>query len=314
MASRPSLETLRAEHGSQVIGPLLKDLLEKIVRATAPTYPPLEYSDAQVWNAEALEDALHGWVADRLLRRGDLAAMLLRANTTDHLRAMLTTSFGQFLTNRRPRTSASNLFIRTKKMLRAKFFPVGASASRAADQLWTVEGGIEEPASISIRGLVAIAHELNDDALEVVRYGPHSLKSSPILRDPRLEEFLRHVLGRAEGAVTLGQIAEVERYRFNLPAFEQVELESALENEAVSTAAAVERSDLARSVLMRLGSDLEPVVRAYAETDSVAAAARKAGLSGAVFSDRLNRVLAMIAEFADDPEEASAVFQELLSL
>src|SRR5258707_15403238 len=116
MSSVPTIEALRAEHKAEVIGPLIKDLLEKIVRATAPTYPPLEYSDAQVWNSEALEDALHGWVAERLLRRGDLAAMLLRASTIAHFRAMLTTSFGQFLTNRRPRTSATNLFTNTKKM------------------------------------------------------------------------------------------------------------------------------------------------------------------------------------------------------
>lgn len=233
---------------------------------------------------------------------------------TEHLRAMLTTSFGQFLTNRRPRTSASNLFARTNKMLKAKFVSVGPTTARAADSLWTVADGVEEPTGLSIRGLVAIAHELDDQALEVVRYGPHSLKSSPILREPKLEDFLRHLLSRARGSVRLGQIAEVERCRFNLPSFERVELDSALESDTVATAVSVERSDLARSILMRLGPELEGVVRAYAETDSVPSAAKEAGLSGALFSQRLERVLAMVAEFADDPEEAAAVFQELLGL
>jgi hypothetical protein len=313
MANTPSIQTLRAEHKAQVIGPILKKLLERIVRATAPTYPSLEYSDAQVWNVEALEDALHGWVADRLLRRGDLAAMLLRASTTEHLRAMLTTSFGQFLTNRRPRTSASNLYTRTKKMLNAKFRAVGPSASRDADVLWTTEDGKEEPTGLSIRALVAIAHELDDETLEVVRYGPHSMKSSPILREPKLEEFLQHLLSRARGSVRLGQIAEVERCRFNLPAFEQVELDTALAAD-FSTVVSVERADLARSVLMRLDSELLTIVMSYAETDTVAAAAKKAEVSGALFSERMNQILAMIAEFADSPEEAAAVFRELLSL
>ncbi len=314
MASSPPLDELRAEHEAVVIGPLLKELLEKLVRATAPTYPPLEYSDAQIWNGEAIEDALHGWVADRLLRRGDLAAMLLRSNSTEHLRAMLTTSFGQWLVNQRPRTSATNLFSRTKKLLKAKFEAVGPKTSRANEQFYTLKGGNEDPSGVSLRGLVAIAHELDDETLEVVRYGPNTLKSSPILRDPKLEEFVHHILLRAEGALTLGRIAEVERYRFNLPTFERIELEAALESETVSTIVSVERSDLARSVLARLGPDLESLVHAYSDTDSIPSAAKRAGLSAAEFSARLNHVLGMIADFADDPDEAAAVFEELLDL
>ncbi len=196
------LEDLRREHAEKTVGPRLADLLERIVRATAPTYPPVEYSDAGVWNREALEDALHDWVTARLLARGDLARMLAAATTISRLRSMLTTSFGQFLTNRRQRTSATNLFQRIVKILKTdgRFAAVSTSRS-SAQQLWTLS---ESPADdigddeVQER-LLKAASSKSDDDLGVIRYGPYSLKSSPILRNPALADFLVFLLGQAEG-------------------------------------------------------------------------------------------------------------------
>ena len=81
------LEQLRREHADKVIGPDLQQLLEGVVRATARTYPPAEYSDSATWDSHALADALQDWVEARLLRRGDLSKMLAGAPSVDGLRA-----------------------------------------------------------------------------------------------------------------------------------------------------------------------------------------------------------------------------------
>ena len=249
-----------------MIGPILKDLLERVVRATAPSYPPTEYSDAQVWNREALEDALHGWVAATASCVAAILPMLLRANSTAHLRAMLSTSFGQWLTNERTRTSATNLFTRTKKMLRERFRAVGPMRARCQSAVRAPDGPAE-PSRLANRALLAIAHELDDDALKVIRYGPNSLKSSPISRAPARGVPSAPAHARFRSAHS-GQIAEVERCGFNLPTLEHVELETALEEETISIPARVERSDLARSVLMRLSPDQERIITGYASADS----------------------------------------------
>jgi transposase len=162
-----TIEELRAEHGREVIGPNLRSLLARIVAATAPIYPADEYSDAWVWNEEALEDALHDWIAMRLLRRGDLAAMLLSASSLGSFRGALTKSFSQFLRNRRRRTSASNLYTRMQKVLRtdSRFQMVGHS-SRAHEQLWTLrELPVHQPTRKGMGELVAGVSRLTDDRL-----------------------------------------------------------------------------------------------------------------------------------------------------
>ena len=50
-----SLHDLRGEYVADGYGPLLADLVDRVVRATAPRYPAQEYSDAGVWNKEAFE-------------------------------------------------------------------------------------------------------------------------------------------------------------------------------------------------------------------------------------------------------------------
>ena len=152
------LQNLRQEHADRVIGPELEHLLARIVRATARAYPPAEYSDAGVWDSAALADALQDWVETRLLSRGDLSKMLLRYQSVGALRGALTRSFEQFLTNRRRRTSATNLYQRTTKMLRedSDSFAKLGRADRSHEQLWTLAAGpATEPSRLEAPALVA---------------------------------------------------------------------------------------------------------------------------------------------------------------
>src|SRR5580765_7322624 len=105
-----NLAALREEYAGVGIGPLLHELLSKIVWSTVRQYPPAEYSPCGNWDGPACEDILNDWVAERLWGRADLQAMLTSAPTVAQLRAALTTSLRQFLSNKRRRSIASNLY------------------------------------------------------------------------------------------------------------------------------------------------------------------------------------------------------------
>jgi hypothetical protein len=300
-----TLDQLKQEHAEHVIGPELKTLLERVVRATARAYPPAEYAQAASWDSEALADALQDWVEVRLLRRGDLSKLLAGAPFVEGFRRGLTRSFEQFLTNRRRRTSATNLYQRTTKILRSDsaFAKVG-QASRSHEQLWTLvelAAAVEGPTSVGIAALVDRAFELDDDQLEVVRYGAQSLKSSPILREPKLREFLVHLLGRADGALDQATIAEVMRRRFGLY---EIEVDALADDVAAAEAELhpVERDEVVSSVLMRLGRErLEELRRFHAEEGEPKE-----------LPDAVSATIALVAEYADSPEAAEEIYDRLV--
>jgi hypothetical protein len=309
------LDDLRREHAEETIGPEIAELLARVVRATAPTYPPNEYSDAGAWNREAIEDALQDWVTVRLLARGDLARMLATATTVPRLRGMLTTSFGQFLTNRRQRTSATNLFQRIVKVLKddARFEAIGTSRS-SATQRWALGVSPTERAADEhvLQGLVKAAASKSNDEVGVVHYGPYSLKSSPILRTPSLAEFLVFLMEQAGTSLSAAELFQVLRVRFNLSDPVQAELDPSLVDKTSAVASKVETNVLAQSVLARIGMERAVLIRHLHDAGGdIARAAVASGMAEAEVAAALDYVLALIAEWAETPDEAVAAYRRL---
>jgi hypothetical protein len=310
------LEMLRAEHTEYGIGPELANLLNRVVRATAPTYPATEYSPSGNWDEASLQDALQDWILTRLLERGDLRLIMASARTVGGLRALLTRSFGQHLANRRRRTSATNLFTRTVRLLRTDDnFVRTASAAAVGDEGWALRGQEQSvPAtSESVAALVKAAGMRSDADLGVVKYGPYSLKSSPILREPQLREFVRFLLEHADGYVTVAQLFHVMRHRFNLVEPSSIGLDEATIAEPQEVAATVETRLLARSVVARLGADRTRLLLALSDADGdVRVAAAAVGATVAQFTEALDATHALIAEYADTPEEAVAAYRRVV--
>ena len=292
---------------------MLASLLARVATATAKTYPA-DYSPAGVWDDAAIEDALQDWTEDRLLRRKDLSKMLAGARSVAALRAALTTSFGQHLTNRRRRSVATNLYKRMLKMLRDEEpFEPALATRNPADQPWSLTGACAAgPSLLSESDLVRLAFELSDDDLAVVHYGPHSLKESPILRNPALHRFLVHMLTTAEGTLTPAVLIEVMKRRFNLVVPEQVELEAADELGEPSTTAVAEVETLAASVIARLGKRRCDVLMAFTRHGAVEAAAEAHGVDPAVVERTLSETLALIAEHAVNADEAAAIYDRVI--
>ena len=310
------LDVLRHEHEHVGIGPELADLLDRVVRATAPTYPATEYSPSGSWDRAALQgcDAGLGHAPAARPRRPHRAAGVgaIRRGVA----SAATRSFGQHLTNRRRRTSATNLFARMVTMLRTDgTFRNVIAPGPVGDHGWTPTATpMTSPASPGTVGLLVKAAGKRSDAdLGVVRYGPYSLKSSPILREPQLRAFLEFLLQEADGYLTTTELFHVMRHRFNLVELPAAELDDTLISPAPPVPATVETRTLARSVLSRLSLDDVRLLRLLSDHEGNARAAEAAtGTSTADFRAALERTHALIAEYADSFDEAVAVHRVVI--
>jgi hypothetical protein len=302
-----TLRQLRAEHERDFIGPDLKRLLERVAVATARTYPPT-YSRAGVWNEDSIADALQGWTLDRLIGRRDLTKLLAGAQSMPSLRAGLTRSFAQYLTNERERSSSTNLYQRTVKMLRRDidFARVGNSP-KAHEQLWTLASNPQDgPSTTDLRARLRVAAELSDEDLDVVRYGPFSLKSSPILRQPALKRFLVHLLAGV-GALTPADIMEVMRRRFALVDPQPVELAEDFVTHEPTVHDRATQENIARSVASRLGDRHARSLVALATYEDFAAAAQATNGNEAAIRGAYAEMLAMVTAETIEPDETEHV-------
>ena len=300
------LEQLRAEHEAMFIGPLLADLLARVASATARTYPT-SYTPAGVWNAEAIADALQDWTAERLVGRRDLARLIGGARSVPALRAGLTRSFSQHLTNGRQATSSTNLFKRMVKMLRddPRFEPVG-NAPKPQEELWTLRNGHREPSTLDLRTRLKVAAELSDDDLGVVRYKALSLKSSPILREDGLRRFLERLLGGV-GPLTPADIMEIMRRRFALVDPERVELVDDLDAPQPEVHDRVAEDEIVRSVVARLGQQRADVLAALVEHEDVKLAAKALDIDTSVIENAYADLKQMVIAEAVEPDEVDYV-------
>src|SRR5260370_7797426 len=102
---------------------------------------------------------------ERLWGRADLQTMLAGVASTAQLRAALTTSLRQHLTNKRRRSIASNLYKRVLAMLRdiSHFRPVTGS-SLAAERRWTLaENEPNDPSFLPLHHLFHLPSNLTND-------------------------------------------------------------------------------------------------------------------------------------------------------
>ncbi|MGH2904057.1 MAG: hypothetical protein ACRDK7_10800 [Solirubrobacteraceae bacterium] len=302
-----TLQQLRQEHHREFIGAELAALLTRVATATARTYPP-SYTPAGVWNEDSIADAAQAWTAERLIERRDLTNLLAGASTLASLRAGLTRSFQQHLTNQRQSTSATNLYKRIVTMLRMDSdFQALPGTARPHRQLWTLASDPQsEPSRLPLAARLKRAAELSDDDLKVIRYGPLSLKSSPILRMPALKRFLLHLLGGA-GALSPADIMDIVRRRFALPEPQAIALNEDLQLPAVATHhAAIERA-IASSIAARLGAPRVALLAALVEHEDFKAAGTATDTDEASVRRAYMEMVAMVDEEALDAEEAQRI-------
>jgi len=315
--SEYQLDVLRAEYVDVVIGEHLNRLLFAVVEATAPHYPAGEYTPAGVWNDYSLRDVAQQWIADRLVERGDLGAIVGSAKTEHALRSMLSRSLRQHLINQRTRSSATNLFDRMVSALR-EGFACTFDPGTLGEMRWALESGVEPAPGDVTRDLIVFASSRRDDDLGVVRYGPFSLKSSPILRGPQLRDFLELLLRKAGGSVSTSEMFTVLRHRFNLATLPPKDFHSLMEAEADGILAAglgpaadadAHTQALAQAVTATLSASQLADLRLLSDSESLNAASAASGRSRHDLQTSLESVFALIAHFAESYEEAQSIQQ-----
>ena len=311
-----NLAALRDEYVRDGIGSLLHELLSKVVWSTVHQYPPAEYSAYQNWDKPACDDVLNEWIAERLWGRADLYVMLTAAPNVAQLRAALTTSLRQFLSNHRRRSIASNLYKRISKILREDSqFTSDGVANAATEKRWKIADSNGRPSCLSIDELVQISFDLSDDELEVVKYGPFSLKLSPILRDPKLREFLRFLLQKADGSLTVTDIVEVMKFRFTLPVEGDTTVEESLPSSNPSPETEASVSVAARSIVARLGFEGCKIVAAYfLAGGDFNASAMKCQTDSESVREVVHRAFAAICECSESEENAQSIMNQVESL
>lgn len=309
------IEDVRREHVDAVIGPLLIDMIATTVRLTASSYPPLEYSPSGTWDSAAIDDLTQDWVMARLLERGDLGLLVHVARSLPALQALLKRSLRQHMINRRQRTSATNLYSRMTKLLRKDpAFTCASSPSGGTGQSWSLA---DQPAQVEashdvVARLIKAAHSRSDADLEVVKYGPYSLKSSPVLREPALRGFLIYLLTEAGGLIQTDDLFQVIRHRFNLVDLPQTELDDAHEDPRPSVSSMVEARVLAQAVRAQLGEEIRSVMALVDAENDLAAAALSLGVTAATITEAVEHLQALIAEYAESVEEAQSIYRVLI--
>jgi hypothetical protein len=306
------LDALRAEHRHEVIGEHLRRLLHEIAYATARQYPPRQYGAGRSWSREAVEDLLHDWVADRLIKRRHLAALIASAASLSSLKAGLTTDLRQYLANRHRKSITAHLFHRMHLLLSSDpvFVRVGP-AGRAGSQRWALEGADNvAPSTSATSELLIAARELRDADLPQVWYKPSSQKTSPVLRNPELKRMLEHLLGRARGSLTLAEIARAVFQRFDLeePVLEELDDSIAAAEPAVDE---LTLNELVGTLVARLGKTPLQILAEAEREGSARAAAARLGISEGDVLVELGRIGEAIEDEVDSAEEAQAAYREL---
>jgi DNA-binding CsgD family transcriptional regulator len=267
---------------------------------------PPHYSPYGVWSPEAIEEVLASWIAERLIGRGQLLAIMQRAPALPVFRRMAETSVRQHLIDSLKRSQATNLYERLARLLAedGRFEALGAGPP-----IWHLRGGREEPFAGGDRELLALAWSLG--SFHVIRYQADALKLSPLLDGEELERF---AVGMLEaGAMSAATLVRALRMRF---AIEDPEIEEELDADLAGGYQQPEgeaiRAELVRATLAELSARQARVLVGISEERSGAELAERLGCSTGTISYERRQIEDILARLGSDaPAVLKLVLDEL---
>jgi predicted DNA-binding protein (UPF0251 family) len=233
MMDQATYDTLRDRY--RVDGDVHKDLysyLDRLVRAIvfgsklAPAYSP-----TGSWDDDSIQDALHGWIARRLIQTNALLAAFDFAEHPGPFLNSLEQNFRHYLENERERGELGNLLGRTGRLFREdnafeEFVP-----RKIPSEAWWGLRSWREPDSFqgSDDGLVAQAWALGE--VPLFRYSASVRRASPVLSAETLRDFLIGLFERIEATITINHLAVVFNRRFDLGRPQELVLDEVLVEE-----------------------------------------------------------------------------------
>ena len=113
-------------------------LLRRVVRRLVlfGGLPPM-YSPTGRWDSDSEEDVFGEWIVDRLLGKGQLAALVHQCSTASSFSRLAEVYLRRHLINQAERTHATNLFGRVREMLHDEtVFAIAVGSDREQDIVW----------------------------------------------------------------------------------------------------------------------------------------------------------------------------------
>jgi hypothetical protein len=276
---------------------------------------PTAYAPYRIWNEEAEEEVFQSWYAGRLVKQGQLQALLDRAATIEAFRRLGERSLRQHVLNQRERSQVQNLYARTARLLREDDdFVELVPAARPQDVWWGLSVWRHPPQFAgSDNDLYAAAWSLGD--FEIVRYRPDAKKLAPVLAAAELKRLVVGLLEAVAALLTLSQFARVFEHRFDLGA---VQLDS-LDEEPVEAAAEagpdpVELEQTAIAIVAELTPRQAEVLVGTAAEETQDTMAERLRCSVGTINNEQRRIAAIIDRHAENDEQRGVVLRKVLDL
>lgn len=271
-------------------------------------------SPSGTWDADAVVDAVHGWIERRLLRSGALLAAFDHAAVERPFLRSLERSFRHYLESERERGEIDNLVSRAHALLRddARFRDFVPQA-QASDTWWGLSAWIDPvPWQGSEDRLLTLAWLLG--SFELFRYGHTVDRASPVLATGELGRLLEGLLGRAEALLTLRLIAGVLARRFDLA---PPRLVPDVEAEAEGMAAPPELDEsyldeAALAAIAELTSRQADILYHKALGETLEEIAAGLGVSRGTVDNELRRAGATALRHAGDVDDAARVLERMI--
>lgn len=276
---------------------------------------PSAYAPYRVWNKEAEEEVFQSWFAGRLVKSGQLQALLDRAATIEAFRRLGERSLRQHVLNERERSQLQNLYSRTAELLAADDdFGVFVDAARPQDRWWGLAAW-RDPAQFdgSDNDLFAAAWSLGD--FEIIRYRPDAKKLAPVLAATELKRFLAGLFEAAAALLTLTLLARAFEQRFDLGA---VQLDS-LDDEGPELALAEEPDPLeleqtALTIVAELSRRQAEVLLGTDAEETIDAMAARLECSVGTIVNEQRRIGATVDRHAESDDQRGTLLRKVLDL
>jgi len=177
--------------------------------------PPNGYT---AWDADAVDEVAHSFVADHLLGRRRIDSLLLRATDERSFAKLLEATVRNFFRDQLRKTARGALGRRLGQILDAesRFRLWVAGGTRfGSDSLWGLDDWVDPRPFQGIPGALApVAWRIQ--GISVTRWRQEAARRSPLADRLSLVRFLEGVLDAAQGLISVPQFVEVASYRFAL--------------------------------------------------------------------------------------------------
>ena len=268
------------------------------------------------WDAEAIEEVLQGWLADRLLRGGLARAFHVSASPAG-LSRYLERALRNWLVSKSRAQGRPRLLARARRLLKeGASYKTFVESSSPLEQWWGLAAW-EDPSPYqgADAGIVKAAFSLGEFA--PLRYTAGSSLTDPVISSGDLDRFLAGVLEVVDALLTLRHFDAGLRGRFAYAYDREEEPLEAVDEptDEVTPLDALEAAVTAREILTELSGRQVVILRDRVESGlTLEELAARHSVSRGTADNELRRAGAIIRAHLLDDSQADRVLETLFEI